>query len=734
MSFYGSIYYQLVDAIYKIIVKNKGQNNITFPAEDIIADEEVYRAPGRQGIFSLDAGNRWLLFTKDNFKMDDKGEYVLDSNGEKILVEDNENPFTIWHNAPDIENCAPIHGLKKVENMYYAAADNFDLDEIVDRVIPAGGLVEGARLVIDVTEKVENDNGEEEEVVTQKVYEYKLNDNQLLQWENITDIMDPITILTPDDFFLTTESGTVDAAGHITAAAPHYYKMPKSDVQEQIDLLWGEVEDIKEVNEDQQESIDIHDEYVGDWSKNRGYILKSQLENVNWIPTLSSTIGNMDELFGATASDNGSLNGYYAHQDANLVKIIGNLKTLYDDLYLDTNFPKSEEATILDVNFVKVLLYLKNKLIAANATAIEANRVAITNAQLAMEGLDLRLDAIEGEALPRLAQAEKDILAINDPQTGILITAKNYTDSLANGAVKANTEAITAINHPETGILANAKTYTNELANGAVKDNTAAIAAINHAETGILAKANEYTDELADGAVADNAVAIAKINDATDGILAKANAYTKALADGAVADNAAAIEEINDTENGILAQAKSDAANQISALVVEDTPVDNEYVTAVSETGGKISVSRAKLPTYTLTSGKSDGTVAFNGDDVIVSGLKSAAYASVDAFDPAGAAATAKNEAISAAKTETENQIKVLAEGTVADNTAAIEALELLLQNYGDLVAKVAELEQRIIALEPTPPDPEPEPEPEPEPDPEPTPDPEEGTEDPETT
>lgn len=681
MSFYGSIYYQLVDAIYKIIVKNKGQNNITFPAEDIIADEEVYRAPGRQGIFSLDAGNRWLLFTKDNFKMDDKGEYVLDSNGEKILVEDNENPFTIWHNAPDIENCAPIHGLKKVENMYYAAADNFDLDEIVDRVIPAGGLVEGARLVIDVTEKVENDNGEEEEVVTQKVYEYKLNDNQLLQWENITDIMDPITILTPDDFFLTTESGTVDAAGHITAAAPHYYKMPKSDIQEQIDLLWGEVEDIKEVNEDQQESIDIHDEYVGDWSKNRGYILKSELETVNWVPTLSSTIGNMDELFGVAASDNGSLSGYYAHQDANLVKILGNLKTLYDDFYLDTNFPKSEEATILDVNFVKVLLYLKNKLIAANATAIEANRVAITNAQLAMEGLDLRLDAIEKEALPRRVQAEEDILAINDPQTGILITAKNYTDSLANGAVKANTEAITAINHPETGILANAKTYTNELANGAVKDNTTAIAAINHAETGILAKANAYTD---------------------------------ALATGAVADNAAAIEEINDTENGILAQAKNDAANQISALVVEDTPVDNEYVTAVSEAGGKISVSRAKLPTYTLTSGKSDGTVAFNGDDVIVSGLKSAAYASVDAFDSAGAAATAKNEAISAAKTETENQIKVLAEGTVADNTAAIEALELLLQDYGDLVAKVAELEQRIIALEPTPPDPEPEPEPDP--------------------
>lgn len=705
MSFYGSIYYQLVDAIYKIIVKNKGQNNITFPAEDIIADEEVYRAPGRQGIFSLDAGNRWLLFTKDNFKMDDKGEYVLDSNGEKILVEDNENPFTIWHNAPDVENCAPIHGLKKVENMYYAAADNFDFDEIVDRVIPAGGLVEGVRLVIDITEKVKNDNGKEEKVVTQKVYEYKLNNSQLLQWEDITDIMDPITILTPDDFFLTTESGTVDAAGHITAAAPHYYKMPKSDVQEQIDLLWGEVEDIKEVNEDQQESIDIHDEYVGDWSKNRGYILKSDLDGVNWVPTLSSTIGNMDELFGVAPSDNGSLSGYYANQDANLVKILGNLKTLYDDLYLDTNFPKSEEATILDVNFVKVLLYLKNKLIAANATAIEANRVAITNAQLAMEGLDLRLDAIEEEALPRLTKAEQDILAINDPDTGILITAKNYTDSLANGAVKVNTDAIAAINNPSTGILANAKSYTDNLANGAVKDNTNAITTINHSETGILAKANKYTDELANGAVADNANAIIAIHDSETGILKSANNYTDAEID------------------------KLDYTDSAAA--------DGQYVYSVNETDGIITVEHKALPTYALTSGSTNGTVAFNGSDVIVKGLGTAAYSNTDAFDAAGTAAaakaeaiaeaktetenqiqvltegaiaTAKSEAISEAKTETENQVKALAEGAVADNSAAIEDLELLLQNYNELVAKVAELERRIAALEPVTEEPEPTP------------------------
>jgi hypothetical protein len=80
--------------------------------------------------------------------------------------------------------------------------------------------------------------------------------------------------------------------------------------------------------------------------------------------------------------------------------------------------------------------------------------------------------------------------------------------------------------------------------------------------------------------------------------------------------------------------------------------------------------------------------------------------------------------------------------GAIQVNAKAIEGLQELLQGYGDLVAKVAELEQRIIALEPPPPE-EPENGTEPEPDPEPTPeegpdepepDPEEGTDDPETT
>lgn len=56
------------------------------------------------------------------------------------------------------------------------------------------------------------------------------------------------------------------------------------------------------------------------------------------------------------------------------------------------------------------------------------------------------------------------------------------------------------------------------------------------------------------------------------------------------------------------------------------------YVTAVSQTDGKVSVTYGTLPTYTLTTGSANGTVSFNGTDVNVKGLGSAAYVESGVF------------------------------------------------------------------------------------------------------
>lgn len=57
--------------------------------------------------------------------------------------------------------------------------------------------------------------------------------------------------------------------------------------------------------------------------------------------------------------------------------------------------------------------------------------------------------------------------------------------------------------------------------------------------------------------------------------------------------------------------------------------------------------------TYTLQTGSAPGTVSFNGSDVAVNGLKSAAYTESSAYDPAGSASDAQ----SAAQSYTDTQI-----------------------------------------------------------------------------
>lgn len=87
--------------------------------------------------------------------------------------------------------------------------------------------------------------------------------------------------------------------------------------------------------------------------------------------------------------------------------------------------------------------------------------------------------------------------------------------------------------------------------------------------------------------------------------------------------------------------------------------------------------------TYTLAPGSANGTVAFNGSDVAVKGLKSAAYAEASAFDAAGAA-TAVQSAVTgtaedAATALTLNGLKKYVDQEVGGaETAASEAIAAL--------------------------------------------------------
>ena len=707
MSFYGSIYYQIIDAFHRILVRNTGLEEIDFPEEEKIpvsGTEIIYRAPGRQGTINLQTGNRWLAFTKEGYKkMDENGSDKVDG------VADSEKPYTIWHNAPDIENCVPMHGFQLLDNMFLVQIDpelgEESFEDAAARIIPPSKMVEGCKAVfIDTQESKEEDEDEEDsgpadgdEIIPPAGGDqltsyalYELDENG--EWAEIATDEYTIKILTPDDFFIATENATVDNAGHVVTTRPVYYKMPKSDVQEEIDKLKKRMDDNELLDEDQQELIEKHELSIGEWSENCGAIYNGDeiRDEDKWIPTISKAIGPIGLLIDGTEYTSAAYIEWYKNPTISITKAIGSLQELVDSYKSVDGLGVSK---IEDISLVQILIALKDKIfaplssqVAIQGALLERHEKDIT--ETILPGIeDLQKDVVDiFEDIEDLGDIhEGDMAEIHNPTTGILAQAKNYTDALENGAVADNAADIAAINDPSTGILINAKTYTDSLANGAVKDNTAAIAAINHTTSGILAQAKAYTDTLQNGAVADNTAAITAINSDTD---------------------------------GILVQAKNYADGQIANLNYTDTEAaSGKYVSSVTESGGIITVVHTDLPTYTLTSGSSDGTVSFNNTDVIVKGLKSAAYAETSAFDPAG---TAKSEA--------ESQIKTLVEeGAVAANAQAIQDLELLLANYQEMVNKVEELERRIAALEPPTPDPsEPGSDPEEEePDPEPTPDPE---------
>ena len=70
---------------------------------------------------------------------------------------------------------------------------------------------------------------------------------------------------------------------------------------------------------------------------------------------------------------------------------------------------------------------------------------------------------------------------------------------------------------------------------------------------------------------------------------------------------------------------------------------------------GETPVASVTIPetTYTLITGATNGTVKFNGTEVPVAGLKSAAYAEANAFDSAGSAAAVLGKAADAASANT---------------------------------------------------------------------------------
>lgn len=115
------------------------------------------------------------------------------------------------------------------------------------------------------------------------------------------------------------------------------------------------------------------------------------------------------------------------------------------------------------------------------------------------------------------------------------------------------------------------------------------------------------------------------------------------------------------------------AAAAIAALDKADSAQEGQYVSAVSQENGVITVTRAQLPAAaTLVEGTANGTVKFNGTDVPVHGLGSAA------FTESGAYATAAQGALA----DTALQKADITSGS-ANGTIAVEGTDVAVKGLG---------------------------------------------------
>lgn len=157
---------------------------------------------------------------------------------------------------------------------------------------------------------------------------------------------------------------------------------------------------------------------------------------------------------------------------------------------------------------------------------------------------------------------------------------------------------------------------------------TSAIGALDVADTAV---ANQYVSQVVE----------------TDGKIAVTRAplpvtsVTEGTANGTIAVNSTDVKvhglgSAAYTETSAYEVAGA-AAAAVAALDKADSAQEGQYVSAVSQENGVITVTRAQLPTAPeITEGSTNGTIAVGEEDVPVHGLKSAAY--TDASDYATAA------------------------------------------------------------------------------------------------
>lgn len=191
--------------------------------------------------------------------------------------------------------------------------------------------------------------------------------------------------------------------------------------------------------------------------------------------------------------------------------------------------------------------------------------------------------------------------------------------------------------------------------------------AINALDVADTAVANQYVSQVVE---TDGKIAVTRVE-------LPVKSVTEGSANGTIAVNGADVKvhglgSAAYTESSAY-DAAGTAAAAVAALDKADSAQEGQYVSAVSQENGIITVTRAQLPAAaTLVEGTKNGTVKFNGTDVPVHGLGSAA------FTESGTYATAAQ----GTKADTALQKADITTGT-ASGTIAVEGTDVAVKGLG---------------------------------------------------